>query len=103
MSGRARYGPIPRPTQNLLGWVQNGHVHKPTAAQTVDMVADLRYWRTAVIVLVPAEADQSATIGLLDQWFGQPTSTGGVLMWNVLPLAEGRRHRSWPAASEIGI
>ncbi len=88
-SGRARYGPTPRPTQNLLGWVEKGNFHKPTAAQTINMVADLRYWRTAAVVLVPVEADQSATIDLLYQWFGQPTATGGVLMWNVLPLTEG--------------
>jgi hypothetical protein len=53
------------------------------------MVADLRYWRTAAIVLAPSDADQSATTNLLDQWFGQPTATGGVLVWNALPLTKG--------------
>lgn len=98
-TGRARYGPVPRPTLNLLQSAQNGNVHKPTVAQTINMLADLRHWRTAIIVLVPTAADQSATSGLLNNWFGPATATGGVLLWNVLPLTNG----SAPPASADGV
>ena len=96
-TGRARYGPIPRPTTSLLRSAERGTLHKPHPATIRTAVADLRYWRTAIIVLAPDQPGAPATIGTLNGMFGPGEFIDGVHLWDVRPITTG------PQATYAGV
>ena len=89
-TGFARYGPVPRPTINLLKSAAAGRPHNdPSPAAIRQTIADLRYWRTAVIVLAPGAAYAGNILVTLDRLVGPAQYVDGVWIWDVRPLTTG--------------
>lgn len=85
---RARFGPPPRPTASLWRAVDlTGKVPEVSAADQIRTRADLRYWKAAVVVLGDRKhKDQLAAV--TTQLLGYPPRRiGGLLVWDVRPLA----------------
>jgi hypothetical protein len=78
------FGAPPRPTSTLLDSVAaTGHVPTVTGKQISDATADLRFWRAAVVVIVPGsqtEAVKHTVTNLLDS---EPSLVDGVWLWDV--------------------
>jgi hypothetical protein len=85
---RALYTAPSRPTQQLLRRVwRTGKLTKVTETDRQRMVVDLRYWRTAAVIIgeVPkAEVLRRTVTDLL----GAPQFIGGVWVWDVRPLLD---------------
>ncbi|GLY93578.1 hypothetical protein [Actinoplanes sp. NBRC 103695] len=74
-----------RPTSVLLWRVrENGQIPALTDADRSAAVADLTYWRAAIVVLVPESRNVDALGVTLTQLLGrEPQRVGGVLLWDV--------------------
>ncbi len=91
-AARSTWDPPLRPTSTLLlDVVRTGKVPAVTDADRAAALADLRYWRAAVVVALPAgphaEALLTTVTGLLGP--GRYDGAGGVWLWDVRPLTGG--------------
>ena len=87
--GRGNYGPPVRPTASCssTSWTtaQAAHI---TGTQRAAFRADLRYWRTAIVVLGPHAPHHAQLRYVLNQLTGQPArQVAGVLLWDVRALS----------------
>ena len=83
------YGPPERPTfQLLINIVYYGASSHITRTQRAAFRADLRYWRTAIVVLGPDAPHHAQLRYVLNQLTGQPArQVPGVLLWDVRALS----------------
>ena len=88
-NGQGNYGPPDRPTFELLmNIVYYGASTRITSAQRAAFRADLRYWRTAIVVLGPDAPHHAQLRYVLNQLTGQPArQVPGVLLWDVRAVA----------------
>ncbi|MDQ0376292.1 glycosyl transferase [Amycolatopsis thermophila] len=88
---RGRYGPVERPTANLLAEVrENGEVPQITAAERTQAVEDLKFWKADAVVLAPV-TNGNALHQTVDQLLGGSAQyVGGVWVWDVRALAGSR-------------
>jgi hypothetical protein len=84
---RARFGPPPRPTAELWRTVAlTNDVPEVGAAARANALADLRYWKAAIVVLGDRpHHDRLATVTTELVGF-PPQRIGGLLIWDVRPL-----------------
>jgi hypothetical protein len=76
----------PRPTATLLEKVsKTGQLPLITDAERQDAVADLKFWRAAVVVLGPSR-HQDAVRSALVQLLGSAETVGGAEIWDVRTL-----------------
>jgi hypothetical protein len=85
---RAMFGTPPRPSTRILATVlRTANIPVVTEQNRLDMIADLRYWRAAVVVLNPdrwrAEELRQTTADLLGF---QPMLIDGAWVWDVRNL-----------------
>jgi hypothetical protein len=87
--GSGNYGPPFRPTFELLfNIVYYGASTRISRAQRAAFRADLRYWRTAIVILGPDAPHHARLRYVLDQLTGQPARpVPGVLLWDVRALS----------------
>ena len=87
--GLGNYGPPERPTFELLiNIVYYGASSHITGTQRAAFRADLRYWRTAIVVLGPHAPHHAQLRYVLNQLTGQPArQVPGVLLWDVRALS----------------
>ncbi|WP_412539719.1 hypothetical protein R8Z50_28335 [Longispora sp. K20-0274] len=81
--------PAPRPTSTLFSKVAaNIRVPAVTDGDRAAAVADLKYWRAAVVVLSSSEYNAPALLRLATDLLGEPTwdQAGGVWLWDVRNL-----------------
>ena len=78
----------PRFTSNLLWRVREyGRIPPLTPEDYQHAVADLTFWRAAVVVLVPGSRNEDALRATVSDLLGQePQRVGGVLLWDVRDL-----------------
>ncbi|MGH3283417.1 MAG: hypothetical protein ACRDPD_01810 [Streptosporangiaceae bacterium] len=83
--GRGTYGAPDLPTTVLLtGIARYGGTRQVNAAQRAAFRTDLRYWRTAIVVLSPYAPHHDELRYALNQLTGQPArQVQGVLLWDV--------------------
>jgi len=77
---RVDFNPPVRPLRALLNNAAD-HARVPatiTAAQRLEVLADLRYWRAAIVVARVDEPKAGQIRALCDALFGWPVETGGV-------------------------
>jgi hypothetical protein len=74
----------PRFTSNLL-WATREFGQQPvlTASDRAAILADLRFWRAAVVVLVPDSRNGDVLLATLTDALGPPKLVGGVELWDV--------------------
>jgi hypothetical protein len=90
LTGRARFGPTPRPTIGLLNSAGKGKYHtKPSAQQVQQGIADVRFWRTAIIVLEPGQPYEGNLLVTLDALYGGGLYVDGVWLWDVRKFDDG--------------
>ncbi len=83
-----QYGAVGRPTAGLLGDVgYNGGVPQVTDEQRTQAVADVRYWRTAIVILAPGTGHHDELAAVLTQLFGPAQQVDDVLLWDVRALS----------------
>jgi dolichyl-phosphate beta-glucosyltransferase len=88
-NGTGRFGPVPRHTDDLLEQARRtGTIPALTDADRAQVRADLRYWRTAIILLQPGPQAPESLRVTLDALVGPGTFTGGVWTWDVRALRE---------------
>ena len=87
--GHGNYGPPERPTFELLiNIVYYGASSHITGPQRAAFRADLRYWRTAIVVLGPDAPHHAELRHVLNQLTGQRArQVPGVLLWDVRALS----------------
>jgi hypothetical protein len=87
-AGTGQYGPVQLPTSSLL-WnaVWNGGIPQVTEEQRQQAVVDLRYWKTAIVVLAPGTNHHDDVEATLSQLFGPATQADDVLIWDVRGLS----------------
>ncbi|WP_433608779.1 hypothetical protein ACQP2P_36465 [Dactylosporangium sp. CA-139114] len=79
-------GPVLRPTDRLFTQAMYQQTVPPvTDADRAQARADLRYWRTSLI-LAPQGAQWAAVRTTLTDLYGPGTNTGGLWMWDVRTL-----------------
>jgi hypothetical protein len=84
---RAWYWPADRPTTTLLdGVADTGDVPQLTPDQRSQAVADIRYWRGSVVVLIPHPYGPALHNTLDDLLGRQGQFVGGVWIWDVRDL-----------------
>ncbi|MEV6524046.1 hypothetical protein AB0M43_19020 [Longispora sp. NPDC051575] len=85
----ATWDPAPRPTSSMLRDVAaGGKVPTVTDADRANAVADLRYWKGAVVVLAATEHNAQPLLQTVTALLGAPTwdEAGGVWLWDVRNL-----------------
>jgi len=83
------WDPPPRPTSTMLAWVAwTGKIPPLTDLNRRQAVEDLRYWRAAVVVVVPVEKHAPELITAVTALLGPGTydAAGGVWLWDVRSL-----------------
>ena len=93
-NGQGNYGPPDRPTFELLmNIVYYGASTQITSAQRAAFRADLRYWRTAIVVLGPDAPHHAQLRYVLNQLTGQPArpGSGSSPLGRPRPLRPGAR------------
>jgi hypothetical protein len=87
--GRSMFGSPPRPTSTLFIRVdKTGRLPTITDADRANAVADLRYWRAAIVVLPIERTHEEALFKLTSQLLGfTPTWRDGIWVWDVRQLA----------------
>jgi hypothetical protein len=83
------FGSPPRPTSELFIRVdKSGKVPPIGAAEKANAVADLKFWRAAIVVLPEQRAHEEALWKLTNSLLGfQPTWRNGIWVWDVRQLA----------------
>jgi len=85
----ATFGPPWRPTSGLIASVQSGNPAPDISDTRRRMtLADLRYWRAAVVVLTPQPRDIDMLRVMTDLLGFQPTWNGGAWIWDVRKLVD---------------
>lgn len=80
----ALFGPPYRWTTAMLIQVAaTGQVHRAAPGDRDRLLADLRYWRAGVLVLVPSEQHDDALLATVSQFLGPPQRVDDVLLWDV--------------------
>jgi hypothetical protein len=80
------WDPAPRPTSTMLAWVAwTGKIPSISEQNRLDARADLRYWRAAVVVVVPTETHAADLVTTVTALLGPGTydEAGGVWLWDV--------------------
>jgi hypothetical protein len=81
------FGPPPRPTTTILANVaKSGRLPVITPVDRAQAVADLRYWRAAVVVLAPREHADPLRAATADLLGFAPTWIDGAWIWDVRGL-----------------
>ncbi len=89
-TGRARFGPTPRPTIALLNSAGRGKYRAALSAQQVQQgIVDVRYWHTAIIVLEPGRPYEGDLLTTLDLLYGVGQHVDGVWLWDVRRFSDG--------------
>jgi hypothetical protein len=86
---RSVWDPAPRPTSTLLASVAwTGKIPPISEQNRLDARADLRYWRAAVVVVVPTEKYAADLVTAVRALLGPGTydEAGGVWLWDVRSL-----------------
>jgi len=82
--GKGRYGAPDRPTSALLGSVAYYGGVPPIAQTEQDQArADIRFWRTAIIVLAPDAPHHDDLKATLDELVGPGQAVDDVWLWDV--------------------
>ena len=85
----ALFSPPWRPTSGLMASIKRGNpIPEITDTRREMTLADLRYWKAAVIVLTPQARDVDMLRVVTDLLGTEPTWTGGVWMWDVRHLVD---------------
>nr|WP_203683009.1 hypothetical protein [Actinoplanes siamensis] len=85
----AAFQPPWRPTSGLISSVRQGNpTPEVTDARREMTLADLRYWKAAVVVLTPQTRDIEMLRTMSDLLGFRPTWTDGVWMWDVRHLVD---------------
>jgi hypothetical protein len=88
----ALFSPPWRPTSGLMASIRQGNpIPEITDTRREMTLADLRYWKAGVIVLMPQERDIEMLRTMSDLLGFQPTWTGGAWIWNVRALVDNPR------------
>ena len=78
------FGAPARPTTSLLDLVAaTGNVPKITDKEIADARTDLRFWRAAIVVIVPGSQTEAVKRTVTDLLDFEPTFVGGVWLWDV--------------------
>jgi hypothetical protein len=76
-----------RPTARFFDTIRRtGEIPEITPQRRAEAVEDLRYWRAAVVILAPGPRADAYRRAMTDLSGLQPTSIGGVWVWDVRPL-----------------
>ncbi|HKS97910.1 MAG TPA: hypothetical protein VJT31_00140 [Rugosimonospora sp.] len=85
--GHSLYGAVPTWTSIVLDEVvASGQVHVRVPGDDRLVMADLRLWRAAVVVLRPGQPGASALRATLDQYLGPARQVDDVWLWDVRAL-----------------
>jgi hypothetical protein len=83
----ALFAPPWRPTSGLMASIKQGNpIPEITETRREMTVADLRYWKAAVVVLTPQVRDIEMLRAMTELLGFQPTWTGGAWIWDVRNL-----------------
>jgi hypothetical protein len=94
-TGRARFGPVPRPTMSLLSSAGHGRIRTKLSSRQVQQgIVDVRFWRTAVIVLDAGQPYEGNLLVTLDALYGPGQYVDDVWLWDVRKYFDGRY--DWP-------
>jgi hypothetical protein len=74
----------------------NCQAHPAVPGEDRILLADLRYWRAAVLVLDPRHACAAQLRSTVEQFLGAPSAVGGVWLWDVRGLSADRVARPGP-------
>jgi hypothetical protein len=92
LTGRARFGPTPEPTMTLLNSAGRGVVRTSiTARQVQQGIRDVRYWRTAIVVLEDGRPYEGNLLVTLDALYGPGIYVDDVWLWDVRKFNDGVR------------
>ncbi|MDI6099218.1 hypothetical protein QLQ12_11480 [Actinoplanes sp. NEAU-A12] len=85
----AMFSPPWRPTSGLMTSIKQGNpIPEITDTRREMTLADLRYWKAAVVVLTPQTRDIEMLRTMSDLLGFRPTWTGGAWVWDVRPLVD---------------
>ena len=85
----ALFSPPWRPTSGLMASIKQGNpIPEITDTRREMTLADLRYWKAAVIVLTPQVRDIEMLRAMTDLLGFQPTWIGGAWVWDVRGLVD---------------
>jgi hypothetical protein len=85
----ALFSPPWRPTSGLMASIKQGNpIPEITDTRREMTLADLRYWKAAVIVLTPQVRDIEMLRAMSDLLGTQPRWTGGAWIWDVRALVD---------------
>ena len=85
----ALFSPPWRPTSGLMASIRQGNpIPEINDTRREMTLADLRYWKAAVIVLTPQLRDTEMLRAMTALLGYQPTWTGGAWVWDVRPLVD---------------
>jgi hypothetical protein len=80
----AMFGAPPRPTAQLFTAVANsGQVPPIGPPERAQALADVRYWRAAVLVLDPRQVNAEPLRAVVTELFGPAESVGGIWLWDI--------------------
>jgi hypothetical protein len=85
----AMFSPPWRPTSGLMTSIKQGNpIPEITDTRREMTLADLRYWKAAVVVLTPQTRDIEMLRTMSDLLGFRPVWTGGAWVWDVRPLVD---------------
>ncbi|RSM67544.1 hypothetical protein DMB66_15560 [Actinoplanes sp. ATCC 53533] len=85
----ALFAPPWRPTSGLMASIKRGNPTPEISETRREMtLADLRYWKAAVVVLTPQVRDIEMLRAMTELLGFQPTWTGGAWIWDVKNLVD---------------
>jgi hypothetical protein len=86
----ALFSAPPTPTSRYFDAIsRTGLVPRVDAARRTDALRDLRSWRAGVVVLAPQRRADALRAGMTALTGIEPTTSGGVWIWDVRPLLYG--------------
>jgi len=88
----ALFAPPWRPTSGLMASIKQGNpIPEITETRREMTLADLRYWKAAVVVLTPQVRDIEMLRAMTELLGFQPTWTGGAWIWDVKNLVDAEK------------